>query len=147
MSTPDFTRTRRTCYYTYLAMSSVFSLPPMLFTTFHNQYGISYTLLGTLILINFCTQLSIDLVFSFFSKFFNVKKVVRVMPLLTCIGLTIYAVIPSLFPEYAFPGLAAATVIFSVAAGLCERVLSLPMHPYMTEVQTAEVCDAIRSFV
>lgn len=34
-----------------------------------------------------------------------------------------------------------------VAAGLCERVLSLPMHPYMTEEQTAEVCDAIRSLI
>lgn len=34
-----------------------------------------------------------------------------------------------------------------VAADLCERVLSLPMHPYMTKEQIVEVCDAIRSLI
>lgn len=59
-------RTKLTCYFTNLVMSSVFSLPPLLFAAFREMYGISYTLLGTLVLINFCTQLGIDLIFSFF---------------------------------------------------------------------------------
>ena len=53
----NYRRTKLTCYFTYLAMSSVFSLPPLLFATFREMYGISYTLLGTLVLVNFCTQL------------------------------------------------------------------------------------------
>ena len=33
-----------------------------------------------------------------------------------------------------------------VAAKLCQRVLSLPMHPYLTEEEQARVCEAIEGF-
>lgn len=124
MDTLHARQTKRACYFTYLAMSSVFSLPPLLFATFRQLYGISYTLLGTLVLINFCTQLGIDLIFSFFSKHFNIHKTIRIMPLLTSTGLCVYALIPTLFPQYAYIGLVCGTIIFSVAAGLCEVLVS-----------------------
>ncbi len=120
----NYKKTKYACYYTYLAMSSVFSLPPILFVTFRQMYNVSYTLLGTLVLINFCTQLIVDLIFTFFSKHFNITKTVRTMPLITTLGLLIYAIVPTLFPQYAYAGLAAGTVVFSVAAGLCEVLLS-----------------------
>lgn len=120
----SYNTTKRACYYTYLAMSSIFSLPPLLFVTFREMYGISYTLLGTLVLVNFCTQLVIDLIFTFFSEYFNIRLTVKVMPLLTSAGLFTYALIPWLFPRYAYAGLLAGTVMFSVAAGLCEVLLS-----------------------
>lgn len=124
MNECNYKRTKFTCYYTYLAMSSVFCLPSMLFLTFRETYGISFTLLGTLVLVNFCTQFSIDLIFSFFSRFFNIKWTVRIMPLLTALGLTLYALIPTLFPSAAYVGLLIGTIVFSVAAGLCEVLLS-----------------------
>jgi len=96
----------------------------MLFVTFRETYGISYTLLGTLVLTNFCTQLLVDLIFTFFTKYFNVKTVVRVMPLITCAGLLTYAIFPTLFPQYAYAGLLVGTVIFSISAGLSEVLLS-----------------------
>lgn len=120
----SFKRTKYACYYAYLSMSSVFSLPPLLFVTFHEMYNISYTLLGTLVLVNFCTQLAIDLAFTFFAKRFNVHACVTYMPLLTALGLATYALIPTFFPQYAFLGLLGGTVIFSVAAGLCEVLMS-----------------------
>ena len=46
------------------------------------------------------------------------------MPLLTSLGLSVYAIVPTLFPEYAYAGFVAGTVIFSIAAGLCEVLLS-----------------------
>ncbi|HIS68537.1 MAG TPA: hypothetical protein IAA58_04105 [Candidatus Gallacutalibacter stercoravium] len=124
MKSNNFKKTKYTCYFTYLAMSSAFSLPPLLFVTFREMYGISYTLLGTLVLVNFCTQLTIDLIFSFFTKYFNIHKTLKVMPLLTSAGLLIYALVPLLFPQYAYVGLVAGTITFSVAAGLCEVLLS-----------------------
>ena len=124
MSVNKFKRTKYACYYTYLAMSSVFSLPPLLFLTFREMYGISYTLLGTLVLVNFCTQLTIDLIFTFFTKYFNIHKTIKIMPLLTSLGLFIYALTPIFFPQHAYAGLLTGTVIFSVAAGLCEVLLS-----------------------
>lgn len=121
---PNYKRTKLACYSAYLTMASIFALPPLLFVTFHDMYGVSYTLLGTLVLVNFCTQLSIDLIFTFFSKYFNAKMMVRVMPVITSLGLVIYALAPILFPNAIFVGLMIGTIIFSVSAGLSEVLLS-----------------------
>ncbi len=121
---PNNKKTKYTCYFTSLASASVFSLPPILFLTFQDMYGISYTLLGTLVLVNFCTQLGIDLLFSFFGKHVNPHTVLRITPLLTSAGLLVYALIPTCFPQYAYAGLLIGTVLFSVAAGLGEVLLS-----------------------
>lgn len=120
----NFKRTKYACYYTYLAMASAFSLPPLLFMVFRELYGLSFTLLGTLVVANFCTQLVIDLIFSFFGKYFNPHTALRITPLITGVGLIVYALIPSLFPQYAYFGLLLGTVIFSVAAGLGEVLVS-----------------------
>ncbi len=120
----NYKRTKFACYFAYVAMSSVFSLPPLLFATFRQMYGISYTLLGTLVLVNFCTQLAVDLLFSFFSKYFNIHKTIRIMPIITALGLCVYALIPTFFPQYAYLGLVIGTFIFSVAAGLGEVLIS-----------------------
>ncbi len=124
MKANNFKRTKLACYTAYFTMSSIFSLPPLLFATLQDLYGISYTLLGTLVLTNFCTQLTIDLIFTFFTKYFNVKKVVRVMPLITTLGLVVYAIVPQILPQYAYLGLLVGTVLFSVSAGLSEVLLS-----------------------
>lgn len=120
----DLQFTKKACWFAYLSMSSVFSLPPLLFVTFREIYGISYTLLGTLVLVNFCTQFCVDLILTFFSKHINLKRLIRAMPLITSLGLVIYALVPTMFPQYAFWGLAAGTVIFSVSAGISEVLLS-----------------------
>ena len=120
----NFKRTKFACYTAYFTMSSVFSLPPLLFAPLRELYGISYTLLGTLVLTNFCTQLIVDLIFTAFSKYFNVKKVVRIMPLITSAGLLIYAFSPNLFPSNIYIGLVIGTILFSVSAGLSEVLLS-----------------------
>ncbi len=120
----NYNRTKLSCYSAYMAMASIFSLPPMLFLTFNQMYGVSYTLLGTLVLINFCTQLSIDLIFSFFSSKFNIRKTVTIMPLITTLGMVIYALSPVIFPNNVYIGLVIGTIIFSVSAGLSEVLLS-----------------------
>lgn len=124
MNSKNFGRTKLACYTAYFTMSSIFSLPPLLFATLQDLYGVSYTLLGTLVLTNFCTQLIVDLIFTVFSKYFNVKKVVRVMPLITSAGLLIYAFSPTAFPQNPYAGLLIGTVLFSVSAGLSEVLLS-----------------------
>ncbi len=124
MNKQNFKRTKLACYTTYFTMTSAFCLPALLFATFHSTYGISYTLLGTLVLTNFCTQLTVDLIFTAFSKHFNISKVIKIMPLITSLGLVLYALIPTFFPNFAYIGLLVGTVIFSVSSGLAEVLLS-----------------------
>lgn len=56
-----FKRTKYICFYTYLSMASVFCLPSILFVTFREMYGLSFSLLGLLVTVNFCTQMTIEI--------------------------------------------------------------------------------------
>lgn len=116
--------TKYACYMSNASMSAAANISPLLFITFHQLYGISYTMLGLLVLINFCTQLCVDLIFSFYSHKFNMQKTVRLMPLLTVIGLVIYATLPALFPGQAYLFLVIGTFIFSASSGLAEVLIS-----------------------
>ena len=120
----SYTRLKLSCYTTNLTMSVVANISPVLFLTFRAEYGISYTLLGLLVLINFCTQLTVDLIFSFFSHKFNIPKTVKVIPVIAAVGLALYAVLPWIFPSAAYVGLVIGTVIFSAASGLAEVLIS-----------------------
>ena len=119
-----YTRLKYSCYSTNLTMSVVANISPILFLTFRSQYGISYSLLGLLVLINFCTQLTVDLIFSFFSHKFNIPKTVKVIPVIAAIGLALYATLPWIFPGFEYLGLVIGTVIFSAASGLAEVLIS-----------------------
>ncbi|MBQ8894439.1 MAG: MFS transporter [Clostridia bacterium] len=121
---PKYNRLKYACYTSNITMSVVGNLSPVLFLTFREFYGISYSLLGSLVLINFFTQLIVDLIFSFFSHKFNIPRVVKTMPYLAVVGLLIYAIWPFVFPHTVFLGLAIGTVIFSAAAGLGEVLIS-----------------------
>ena len=112
------------CYTTNISMSIVGNLPPVLFLTFRQHYGISYSLLGLLVVFNFVTQLTVDLVFSFFSHKFNIEKTVRSTPLFCAAGLILYAISPVLFPGNVYLGLVIGTMIFSAGSGLAEVLIS-----------------------
>ena len=117
-------RIKLACYAVNLSMSAVANLSPLLFITFRSLYGISYTLLGLLVLVNFVTQLVTDLIFSFFSHKFNIPLVVKLTPVLTVLGLLLYAAAPLLFPQNIYVGLLLGTVVFSASAGLAEVLIS-----------------------
>ncbi len=119
-----YKKLRYACYTTNISMSVVGNLSPILLLTFRSMYGISYSLLGLLVLINFCTQLSVDLIFSFLSHKFNIPKVVKFTPVLTVIGLIIYALWPFVFPQQVYLGLVLGTVVFSASSGLAEVLIS-----------------------
>ena len=120
----NFATLKLACYTTNISMSVIASLSPLLFLTFRSLYGISYSLLGLLVLINFLTQLTIDLIFSFFSHKFNIGLTVKLTPVLTVIGLFTYALSPVIFPNNVYLGLVICTIIFSASGGLAEVLIS-----------------------
>ncbi|MBQ8308237.1 MAG: MFS transporter [Clostridia bacterium] len=117
-------RVKYACYATNISMSVVGNLSPLLFITFRTLYHISYSLLGLLVLVNFSTQLLVDLIFSFFSHKFNIAKTVKFTPVLSVIGLVFYALMPLFFAQTAYIWLLVGTVIFSASAGLAEVLIS-----------------------
>ncbi len=118
------TRVKIACYSTNVSMSATANLSPLLFITFRELYGLSFSMMGLLILLGFVTQLAIDLVFSFFSHKFNITLTVRLLPAISVVGLVVYAVLPLLFPSLAVVGIILGTLIFSLAGGLAEVLIS-----------------------
>lgn len=124
MHSNQYKKAKIACYSSYFTMTSAFCVPPLLFVTLRELYGISYTLLGSLVLVNFCTQLLVDLIFTVFAKRFNLHLTARIMPCVTTLGMLVFALVPTFFPNYAYVGLLVGSIIFAVAAGLSEVLLS-----------------------
>ncbi|MBO5652768.1 MAG: MFS transporter [Clostridia bacterium] len=122
--THPYGRIKAACFINSVSMAVVTNITPLLLLTFRELYDISYSLLGFLVLVNFCTQLAVDLIFSFFSHKFNIPFMVKSIPVVTTVGLVIYALLPYFFPSYAFLGLLVGTVIFSMGGGLTEVLTS-----------------------
>lgn len=120
----NFRNVKLGCYATNITMSVISSLSPVLFATFHHKYNISYSLLGLLIAICFFTQLIIDLIFSFFSHKFNIELTVKFTPIIACLGLLVYGLSPYIFQNNIYIGLCIGTIIFSLASGLAEVLIS-----------------------
>ena len=131
--------TKNACYLTGMTMAISANLSPLLFLTFKDMYNLSYTLLGLLVVINFFAQMIIDIVFTFFTKYFNIHKTVKFTPFIVFVGLILYAVLPIAFPEMAFLWIVAGTVIFSVASGLSEVLLSPLISAIPSENPEAEM--------
>ncbi len=124
MDTAKIKRVQYACYSANTTMAVVGNLSPVLFLTFRSLYDISFSLLGLLVLTNFVTQLSVDLVFSFFSHKFNIAKTVKCIPVISLAGFLLYALVPVLLPQYAYIGLLCGTVVFSAATGFAEVLIS-----------------------
>ena len=119
-----FNRVKLACYSTNVTMSVVANISPLLFITFRSLYGISYSLLGLLVLVNFVTQLTVDLVFSFFSHKFNIPLTVKLTPVISLVGIIFFVAAPLIFPSNVYLGLVIGTVIFSASSGLAEVLIS-----------------------
>ena len=94
---------RLACYSTNVCMAIVGNMSPLLFLTFNREYGVSFSLLGALVLINFFTQLSVDLIFSFFSHKFNIPLAVKLTPVIAFAGLLLFPALTLLLHGVLFP--------------------------------------------
>ena len=119
-----YDRTKRACFLTCFSTAITANLPPLFFLTFREQFGISFSLIGFLVVLNFGTQLCFDLLFSFFSHRFNIRLSLRIMPIIMTVGLVLFAAFPLLFPSHPYLGLAIGTAVFSAGAGLAEVLVS-----------------------
>ena len=117
-------RLKYACYTANITMSAVANLSPVLFLTFRTLYGISYSSLGLLVLINFVTQLAVDVIFTLFSHKFNIRKTVKAIPVVAAVGFLVYALWPFFLPEQVYAGLVLGTLIFSAASGFNEVLIS-----------------------
>lgn len=115
--------TIRACYLGNMLQSAgtVFSI---LFIPIRSLYGISYTQFAVLLTINFITQVTSDVLFSKPVERYGFRRFAVGAPVLSSLGMFLFAMAPKLFPGNPFWGFCLGMFVFAAAAGLQELLLS-----------------------
>ena len=113
----------RCCHLGMFVQAMVINLTPLLFIPLREQFGLSFEQIGRLVLLNFLTQMLVDLVCTALADRVPTKPLVVLANLLAALGLIVFAVAPFVLPS-AYAGLVLGTLIFSTGCGLLEVLLS-----------------------
>lgn len=111
------------CFTGYFIQALVTNFVPLLFLTFHREFGISFSKISTMITFNFVTQLFIDFFAAGFVDKIGYRICIVAAHILSSTGLFSLAFLPGILPN-PFWGLACASVIYGAGSGLMEVLIS-----------------------
>lgn len=113
----------RCCHLGMFIQALVINITPMLFIPLKDQFGLTFEQIGRLILVNFLTQMAVDLVCTALADRVHPRPLIIAANALSAIGLWVFAFSPFHLAN-PYDGLMAGTVIFSIGCGLLEVLLS-----------------------
>lgn len=119
----DYRATVRACFLGNLLQScgAIFSI---LFVPLRTLYGLTYTQFAVLLSIDFIVQVCSDVLFSKPVEKYGFRPFAVMSPVLSSVGLLLFALAPVMFPGNLFFGLCLGIFVFAAAAGLQELLLS-----------------------
>lgn len=118
-----YKHTLTACYAGYITQAIVNNLPPLLFLTFHNQFGISLEKIAVLISANFVMQIIVDMLSSKIVAKIGVRNSMLVAHISAAIGFSCMGVFPFVLPD-PFAGLILSAAFNSIGGGLTEVLVS-----------------------
>lgn len=120
----EYRRTAYACYIADMIQAVVINLTPLLFVFLKNAYGLSYSQFGTLVLVNFATQVIVDIGFSKSVDQYGYRPFVVAAHIICAVGFGLFAATPWILPGREYVGFLIGTAIFAGAGGLFELLLS-----------------------
>lgn len=133
------------CYFGLFTQAIVINLAPILFIPLRETYGLSFTQLGSLVFVNFITQVICDIAFSGVSDKHGFRPLSCTAPLLASLGFGLFALTPLLLPDNIYLGLLLSTVVFSAAGGILEINIS-PVLNAIPSTKKASAMSILHSF-
>lgn len=118
----SFKTTQKCCYIGYIVQAVSINFLPLLFVMFQNLYNLSYTLIGTLVFVNFITQLFVDIVSVFYIDKIGYRKSAVASQFFCTAGFILLTILPDVMPPYF--GLCIGVILYSIGAGLIEVVIN-----------------------
>lgn len=112
------------CYLGYVTQAIINNLAPLLFVIFQTRYAISFEMIGRLVLINFATQIVVDLVAGKFADRVGYRITMVFAHLCSALGLILLSVLPMLMPGAPYAALVIAVMIYAVGGGILEVLVS-----------------------
>lgn len=128
----------------YITQALIICFPPLLFTTFQKEFGLSLKQLSFLVLFSFVIQLIIDLLSTVIIKKAGYKRGVVAAHLLSAVGLWMLAFLTDCFKN-PFHGIVLATFVYSIGGGLTEVLISTIVEACPTK-KKACIMSVLHSF-
>ena len=119
----NYQRTLKACYLGFITQAIAANFAPLLFLTFHADYGIS---LGRIALIStafYFTQLVVDVFCARFVDKIGYRKSVVASEVMSVLGLVGLAFVPDLCAD-PFAGIIACVIVYAIGSGLIEVLCS-----------------------
>lgn len=128
----NYKLTKNCCYIGLIVQALAINFLPLLFVAFKNDYNLSYALIGTLVSVNFVTQICVDVFSVFFIDKIGYKPAVLTAHFCCAAGFVLLAILPEIINP--FMGLCISVITFSIGAGLVEVVVNPIMAMLPKEV-------------
>lgn len=119
----NYRKTLIACYFGFITQAISSNFAPLLFTTFHSQYGISLGKIGMISMVFYFTQLIIVFFCAKFVDRIGYRTCVVTSEILSAAGLAGLAFLPDLMPD-PFAGILICSVVYAMGSGLIEVLVS-----------------------
>lgn len=119
----SYRSTMQACYTGYVCHAIINHLLPLLFIIFQTKYEISFEMLGRLILVNFGTQLVVDVITVKIVDKVGYRKLMVAAHFFASFGLVLLALLPNVMPN-PYMGITCAVVVYALGGGLIEVLVS-----------------------
>lgn len=118
-----YKHTLHACYFGYIIQAIINNLAPLLFVVFQDQFHISFEMIGRLILINFTTQIVVDVLAVKFIDKIGYRAGVVGAHIFSAVGLIALGTLPFIMPN-PYIGLVIAVILYAIGGGLIEVLIS-----------------------
>lgn len=138
MSKRTFKATKIACYTGYFVQAIINNLAPLLFVIFSERYSIGVGTIGSLILINFATQMAVDLLSVKIVDKIGFKKIVVFSHLFAFVGLLMLGILPEI-TSHKFLAIAFSLVISAIGSGMIEVTISPIVESIPSDKKAADM--------
>lgn len=119
----NYKSTLYACYLGYITQALIVNLPPILFVIFREKFGLTYTMLGSLVMIIFITQLITDALAIKFIDIIGQRAAAVLAHALAAAGMILLSFLPGIMPQ-PYIGLIISSIVFAMGGGLIEVLVS-----------------------
>lgn len=126
------------CYIGYFIQAIINNLSPILFIIFRQEFGISLSDIGSLILINFLSQTIVDIISVKIVDRVGYKSIILLSHFCAFLGLLLLGTLPR-YSTAPFAALVLATVVSALGSGMIEVTISPIVDAIPSEKKAADM--------
>lgn len=143
MTKRPYKKTVFACFVSFISQAIIVNFAPLLFLTFQSTYNIPLEEITVLVMVNFITQIAVDLIASKYVHKIGYRVCFFSSHIMCGVGLVAMAVLPDIINPFA--GLIISTCIYAAGSGLIE-VMSNPILDACPIENKSRIMSIMHSF-